>query len=92
VQAYAPTEGDSVFQKDAFYHALSDALNSISQSHCTIMLGDFNATVEFKLPGIDYSCVGQFGMGLINDNGERLVDICSTYQLRLTNTFFPSSA
>ena len=34
--------------------------------------------------------MGHFGVGKLNENGQRLLELCSFYELCLTNTFFPT--
>ena len=51
------------------------------------MLGDFNARV-----GADRSfwppCLGHFGIGNMNKNGQCLLELCCHHSLSITNTFF----
>ncbi|XP_047502443.1 uncharacterized protein LOC125047940 [Penaeus chinensis] len=35
------------------------------------------------------SCLGAYGRGKINDNGQRLLELCCYHSLCVTNTFFP---
>ena len=51
------------------------------------LLGDFNARVgsdQISWP----RCIGHFGVGKLNENGQRLLEFCSFSDLCLTNTFF----
>ena len=34
------------------------------------------------------SCIGHFGIGKLNENGQRLLELCSYHDLCITNTFF----
>ena len=34
------------------------------------------------------SCLGHFGVGKMNDNGQRLLELCSFHELCVTNSFF----
>ena len=59
--------------------------NTPSKEH--IILGDYNARV-----GADHdswpSCLGHFGVGKINENGQRLLELCSYHGLCVTNAYF----
>lgn len=55
-----------------------------SQDEVFIM-GDFNARVGSR---VGDKVVGPFGESIINENGERLVDLCAAYHLKLCNFFF----
>lgn len=48
-------------------------------------MGDMNARVGSQLSS---EVVGRFGENELNDNGERLIEICEQFDLRITNTFF----
>ena len=51
------------------------------------IFGDFNVRVS-----ADHSswptCLGHFGVGNMNENGQRLLELCSHQSLSITNTFF----
>ena len=84
---YAPTLCSSQETKDQFYGELDDKLKSIPKSEHIFLLGDFNARV-----GSEYSiwpdCLGHFGVGKMNENGQRVLELCSYHKLCVTNTFF----
>ena len=51
-------------------------------------MGDLNAEVGEDNEGCE--CImGKHGIGVRNDNGERLVDFCSLNNLVITGTIFP---
>ena len=50
-----------------------------------ILLGDFNGHTGTK---VNNQVVGSYGETRINDNGERLTDLCESYNLRITNGYF----
>jgi len=84
---YAPTLCSSSETKDQFYDELDAAISNIKASEQIYLLGDFNARV-----GSNYdawpSCLGQFGIGKVNENGQRLLELCTYHNLCVTNTFF----
>ena len=87
ISAYAPTLTSPAEAKDKFYDDLSTAVDKIPKQEPLFILGDFNARV-----GADYSswptCLGHFGTGRINENGQRLLEFCCHHSLCVTNTFF----
>ncbi|XP_067947344.1 craniofacial development protein 2-like [Watersipora subatra] len=88
VDASAPTLAASSDDKDCFYHTLEDTIRKASISERVILLGDINARI-----GEDHSswpeCLGHFGVGNINENGQRLLQLCCRNNLVVTNTLFP---
>jgi len=48
-------------------------------------LGDFNSHTGTK---VNNQVVGPYGETRINDNGERLIDLCESHNLRITNGYF----
>lgn len=89
VSTYAPTLAASPEDKDAFYNQLSSLIRDIPPEQQLLLLGDFNARV-----GNDSehwpTCIGKFGVGKMNENGQRLLELCSYHQLSIANTFFKS--
>ncbi|XP_068741873.1 craniofacial development protein 2-like [Montipora capricornis] len=87
VSAYLPTLTSTAEAKDEFYANLSDIMKTIPPKENLIILGDFNARV-----GADHdswpSCLGHFGVGKINDNGQRLLEFYSYHGLCVTNSYF----
>ena len=87
ISAYAPTLDAECEKKDMFYEDLQTVLNEIPASDQIILLGDFNARV-----GADFNswptCIGKFGIGKMNENGQRLLEFCTNNELSITNTFY----
>ena len=87
LSVYAPTLMAPSEIKDNFYNQLDDVIKKFPAQEALIILGDFNARV-----GSDHeawpTCVGHFGIGNMNDNGQRLLETCSYHDLCITNTFF----
>ena len=85
--AYAPTLTSPPETKDAFYDQLDAKIKSIPLDEELYLLGDFNARVGSDRNSWP-SCIGHFGVGKLNENGQRLLELCSYHQLCVTNTFF----
>ncbi|XP_072171826.1 craniofacial development protein 2-like [Diadema setosum] len=87
VSAYTPTLPSTPEAKDEFYTNLSDILRNIPDNEHLVHLGDFNARV-----GADHdswpSYLGYFDVGRINENGQRLLELCSFHGLCVTNPYF----
>ena len=87
VSVYAPTLTYTDEIKDEFYQALGAEIAKIPSSEGCYLLGDFNARV-----GADHTawptCLGPQGIGKMNDNGQRLLELCCQYGLCVTNTYF----
>ena len=84
---YAPTLCSPAEAKDEFYEELENTVREIPETEHLFMLGDFNART-----GDDYNSwprnIGHFGVGRLNENGQRLLELCSYHNLCITNTFF----
>ena len=87
ISAYAPTLASTAEVKDKFYDDLSTAIRRIPDRDLLITAGDFNVRV-----GVDHNswpnCLGQFGTGKMNENGQRLLELCCHHGLCISNTFF----
>ena len=84
---YAPTLTSTQDIKDKFYSELDEALKKIPTSEELFLLGDFNARVGAEWDSWP-EVLGHFGIGKVNDNGQRLLELCSYRKLCVTNTFF----
>ena len=84
---YAPTLCSTAEAKDELYSQLETAIREIPPSAHLYLLGDFNARI-----GSDFTswprCIGHFGVGKLNENGQRLLEQSSFHDLCITNTFF----
>ena len=70
----------------AFYGALCEAITKIPLEEKFITLGDFNAKIgkDWEI----WDSLGCHGIGKINNNGLRVLEICSELKLVICNTFF----
>ena len=73
--------------KDDFYSQLDTFIRRFPQQEDLVILGDFNARVGSDNEAWP-NCLGHFGVGKCNDNGQRLLELCSYHELCITNTFF----
>ena len=75
LSVYAPTLMFSQEVKDKFYETLEEKVSQIPRYESLYLLGDFNARV-----GSDWqawlTCLGYFGVGKLNENGQRLLELC----------------
>ena len=73
--------------KDEFYENLASTIRNIPSTKQLVLLGNFNARV-----GADNdlwpSCLGPFGVGKMNENGQWLLELCVFHNLCITNSFF----
>ncbi|XP_060533769.1 craniofacial development protein 2-like [Cylas formicarius] len=85
IQSYAPTTESSEQEMEEFYEQLRTALKHTRREEVNMMLGDMNAMVgqgKFEV------VVGEFGLGVRNERGERLIEFCEEMNFTIMNTFF----
>jgi hypothetical protein len=70
------------------YSSLLDVINKTPTHDIIVMMGDFNAKIGDDNKGIE-RCVGKHGMGTMNQNGERLLELCELTNMVISSTFFP---
>ena len=84
---YAPTLMATDETKDQFYGLLDQVIKGIPLMEQVYILGDFNARV-----GADHESwpdtLGHHGIGKMNENGQRLLELCCYHRLCVTNTYF----
>ena len=88
ILGYAPTNTSSVEAKNDFYEKLESVLNSLDDKDVNILMGDFNAKVDNENEGFE-NCMGQHGLGEMNENGELFASTCANYNLVIGGTVFP---
>lgn len=85
IQIYAPTADKNEEELENFYSDLQKTLRLTASRDITVVMGDFNAKIG---EGRCDSTVGQYGLGVRNERGDRLVEFCQENNLVVTNTFF----
>lgn len=88
VQCYAPTENSDDGIKDSFYDMLNRTLDDIPAKDLILLLGDFNSKVGDDNAGLEH-IMGKHGTGIMNDNGQRLTELCGINELKIGGTLFP---
>ena len=72
ISVHAPTLSATPDTKDMFYENLASIIRSIPSKKKKVLLGDFNGRVGSDRHSWP-SCLGQFGVGKMNENGQRLL-------------------
>ena len=74
-------------EKDEFYNQLQDTVSSCNRNDMIVVVGDWNAKVGNNNTNRK-ELIGKFGIGIMNDNGERLCDFCNANGFIITGTIF----
>ena len=88
IQYYALTNDSQEESKDAFYNQLQAKLERTPRHEMKILMGNLNVKVGSDNTNHDRA-MGKEGCGSMNNNGERLLEICTTYDLVIGGTLFP---
>ena len=85
IQVYAPTSNTEEAEVEQFYEDLQDLLELTPKKDVLFIIGDWNAKVRSQeTPGV----TGQFGLGMRNEAGQRLIEFCQENALVIANTLF----
>ena len=85
IQAYAPISNTKEAEVEWFYEDLQDLLELTPQKDVLFVIGDWNAKVgSQETPGV----TGKFGLGVQNEAGQRLIEVCQENPLVIANTLF----
>ena len=85
VQVYAPTTSHSEDEINIFYNDIDKILEN--PSHCTIVMGDFNAKVGVRTNPSE-TAIGSFGLGQRNERGDALIEWTTSKDYNIMNTLF----
>ena len=88
IQCYAPTNDSDNDIKDDFYEQLQTAISKTPQHDMLVTIGDLNAKVGSDNINIE-QIMGKHGCGNRNENGERLIDLCTNNKYVIGGTIFP---
>ncbi|GFR99453.1 craniofacial development protein 2-like [Elysia marginata] len=91
IQCYAPTNDNKEDIKDLFYEKLQAELSETPRHDVITQIGDLNAKVGDENIGAERT-MGIHGCGSINNNGERLVELCASNDLVIGGTLFEHPA
>ena len=85
IQVYAPTSNSEEAEVEQFYEDLQDPLELTPKKDVLFIIGDWNAKVGSQgTPGV----TGKFSLGVQNEVGQRLIEICQENALVIANTLF----
>ena len=85
IQVYAPTSNTEDAEVEQFYEDLQELLELTAKKDVVFIIGAWNAKVgSQETPGV----TGNFGLGIRNEAGERLIEFCQENALVIANTLF----
>ena len=85
IQVYAPTSNAEEAEVEPFCADLQDLLELTPKKDVLFIIGDWNARVgSQETPGV----TGKFGLGIQNEAGQRLIELCQENALVIANTLF----
>ena len=85
IQVYAPTSNAEEAEVERSYEHLQDLLELTPKKDVLFIIGDWNAIVgSQETPGV----TGKFGLGMLNEAGQRLTEFCQENALVIANTLF----
>ena len=83
IQVYAPTSNAEEAEVERFYEDLQDLLELTPEKDVLFIIGDWNAKVGSQET---HRVTGKFGIGVQNEEGQRLIEFCQENTLIKTNT------
>ena len=85
IQVYLPTSNTEEAEVEWFYEDLQDLLDLICKKDVLFITGDWNGKVgNQETPGV----TGKLGLGVQNEAGQRLTEICQENALVIAKTLF----
>ena len=85
IQVYAPTSNAEEAEVEPFYENLQDLLELTPPKDVLFIIGDWNVKVGSQETPV---VTGNFGLGVQNEAGQRLVEFCQENTLIIENTLF----
>ena len=85
IQIYVPTGNAKEAKIESFYENLQELLELTPPKYVLFIIGNWNAKVgSQEIPGVTV----QFGLGIQNKAGQRLIEFCQEKALITANTLF----
>ena len=88
IQVYAPHNEREEEEKEQFYQELQETVDECNKNDIIIVMGDLNAKVGSNNNGFERT-MGIHGLGIQNENGEKLCEFCQSNGLVIPGTLFP---
>ena len=83
IQVYVLTSNAE--EAEQFYEDFKTLLELTPKKDVLFIIGDWNAkSGSQEIPGV----TGKFGLGVLNESGQRLIEFCQENTLVIGNTFF----
>ena len=83
--AHAPTTNAEEAEVERFYEDLQDLLELTPKKDIFFIIGDWNAKVgSQEIPRV----TGKFGLGIQNEAGQRITELCKENSVVIANTLF----
>lgn len=87
IQCCGPTNDSAEDMKDAFYNQLQAVVQRMPERDIIILMADLNAKIGSDNTGYE-EVMGQQGLGMMNDNGERFTNLCAASNLVIGGSIF----
>ena len=85
LQPYASTSNAEEAEFERFYEDVQDILELTPPKDILFIIGDWNVKVgSQETPGV----TGKFGLGIQNEEGQRLIEFCQENTVLIANTLF----
>ena len=85
IQLYAPTSNTEEAEAEQFYEDLQELLELTPEKDVLFIIGDWDAKVgSQETPGV----TGKFGLGMQNEAGQRLMELCQENALVIATSLF----
>lgn len=85
LQVYMPTSTAEEEKIEEIYEEIDELIRIVRGDENLIVMGDWNAVVG---EGREGNLIGEYGLGIRNERGERLLEFCEKYKLVIANTLF----
>lgn len=85
IQVYMPTTEHEEEEVEGMYEKLEELIKEEKGKDNVVVMGDWNAVVGEGREGKE---IGGYGLGVRNERGQILVDLCTRMDLVVTNTWF----
>ena len=87
ISCYAPQTGCTEYEKDQFWETIDSEMQAVKRSERLVAAGDLNGHVGSDKIGYE-EVHGGHGVGAPNEEGIKVLDFATAYQMRILNTSY----